>query len=224
MIKRTILEETIQSDIEERKVLLLRTKTIYLRYGFNENDEAFFLKYSIPIIYSVWEGFIQTTFQTYISEINEQKLSIEQLCKPILVFHTESKFKQFKQYPDKITQKISFFEKLIEFYKKDIIEISPVVNTESNVGFNVLNRIMTEFHLEGIPEYPEPGSGYSLKNELDGFLLKIRNGVAHGNNAHVVNRDDLKRAIDLVERLMDLVFDRVKKGFLDDKSYKNKEP
>jgi RiboL-PSP-HEPN len=219
MSKQTILEETIQSDIEERKQLMLQTKTLYLRYKFNAEDKTFFLTYSIPIIYSIWEGFVQTTFQTYISEINKKELSIETVCKPILVFNTESRFKQFRQYPEKTTQKVSFFENLNQFFKNDTFEINPVVNTESNVGYKVLLRIMAEFNLEPIPEYPEPR--YSLKTELD-FLLRIRNGVAHGNNAYTIHQEDLERAIHLVEKLMDLVFEKIKKGFLIDKSYRNK--
>ncbi|OQX04224.1 MAG: hypothetical protein BWK80_54045, partial [Desulfobacteraceae bacterium IS3] len=61
---------------------------------------------------------------------------------------------------------------------------------------------------------------YSLRTELDNFLLKIRNASSHGDNSVVVNRDDLDRAIKLVETLMDLVFERIKAGFKK-KSYLN---
>lgn len=214
----TILEEDILSDIAERKTLMLQTKTLYHRYGFSSNDEHFFLNYSIPIIYSIWEGFVQTSFQTYVREINRLGLSIDTVCKPILVYTAESKFRQFKQYPEKVNQKIAFLDKLNLFYKTEIFEINPNVNTESNVGYKVLNRIMSEFNLDKIPAYPQPN--YSIEDELDKFLLKIRNGVAHGNNAIVVKREDLDRAISLVEILMELVFENIKKGFLVDKAYK----
>ncbi|MEY4905774.1 MAG: hypothetical protein RLZZ292_3589 [Bacteroidota bacterium] len=215
--KLTILEQDILSDIKERQDMMLQTKTMYLRYGFTDVDEAFFLNYSIPIIYSIWEGFIQSSFQTYVREINRLNLPMSQVCKPILVYTTESKFKQFKQYPEVTVLKFKFFDDLKQFYQTNRFDINPAVNTESNVGFKVLNRIMSQFNLDEIPKYPE--LKYSLEEELDNFLLKIRNSVAHGNNAITVGRNDLDRAIKLVEMLMDLVFEKIKKGFLIDKSY-----
>jgi len=209
----TFLEQEILSDIEERRELMSRIKLLCPRYGFSLEDEALFLNYSIPIVYSIWEGFIQTSFQIYIRELNKLNLNINNICHPILIYHIESEFPQFKQYPekDKLKKKVNFFEKLGQFYQCNTLEINPKVNTESNVGFNVLNRILTDFNLETIPEYPEPK--YSLPNELDKFLLKIRNNVAHGENSIVVNREDLERAIKLVHKLMDLVFERIKTGF-----------
>jgi len=214
----TYLEEEIMSDIDERKTLMSKTRTLCPRYNFSEEDERFFLNYSIAIIYSIWEGFIQTSFQAYVRELNKLGLTIDTVCKPILVCHIESTFKQFKQYPTKFKNKVSFFDKLNQFRQSNTFVIRAAVNTESNVGFNVLNRILEESGLEKIPEYPE--LRYSLRTELDNFLLKIRNASSHGDNSVVVNRDDLDRAIKLVETLMDLVFERIKAGFKK-KSYLN---
>jgi hypothetical protein len=210
-MKSNILEDDILADIAERKVLLLSTKTIILRYGFTEADEQFFLNYSMPIIYSIWEGFIQTTFQTYIREINRLSLNYESLCDPIKVNHIEFTFKQLKQYPAKLNQKLRFIDGLKDFFVTTPIYIKPIVNTESNVGFNVLNRLLEEFNLEKIPEYPLPR--YSIPEELDKFLLKLRNDIAHGQNAVFIKREDVNRAIKLVESLMDLVLDKIKEGY-----------
>jgi len=211
----TLLEQQIMSDIEERRELMSRLRLLYIRYGFSPRDEELFLYHSIPIIYSIWEGFIQTAFKIYIQELNKLELTIDQLCDSITIYHIESTFPQFKQYPDaeKFKKKVNFFNNLRVFYKTNPLEINPNINTESNVGFKVLNRILTEFNLEKIPEYPEPR--YSLEEELDKFLLKIRNTVAHGQQSSiVVKREDLERAIKLVDKLMDLVFDRIKTGFI----------
>ena len=148
----------------------------------------------------------------------ELELSIDDVCNPILIYHIESTFPQFKQYPepDKFNRKVNFFDKLAKFYKTTPLEINPNINTESNVGFNVLNRILSDFNVEKIPEYPEPQ--YSLKDEL-AKLLQIRNSVAHGQKSAIgVNREDLERAIKVVDKLMELVFERIKTGFIE-KSY-----
>ncbi len=175
----TILEQDIRSDIGERQQLMLQIKTLYLRYQFNERDEKIFLSYSMPAIYAIWEGFIQTSFKTYVQEINKINLSVNTVHKQILCYHIENSFKQFKQYPKNYNKKVAFFDKLGEFYGADIIEITRTINTENNVGFDVLNRLLAAFNLEKIPDYYEQRW---LKNELDERLLRIRNQVAHGQD------------------------------------------
>jgi hypothetical protein len=224
----TLLEQDIISDIDEREELMFWVKSLHPRYGFSERDEQLFLSYSIPIVYSIWEGFVQTSFQIYIRELNKEftrlELNIDSVCEPIFVYHMESTFRQFKQYPnpksdeDKpkiVKKKVDFFNALGLFYKSNTLQIHPNINTESNVGFNVLNRILNDFNLEKIPPHE---NNYSLKDEL-GKLLQIRNAVAHGQKSSiVVNREDLERAINLVKKLMPLVFERIKTGFIE-KSY-----
>jgi len=140
----------------------------------------------------------------------------------------EAEFLQFKQYPRSMNredqlkrtkQKVRFFEELKRFYSSEILEINANVNTESNVSFSVLNRILGDFNLAEISEFPLPR--YSLKVELDQFLLRIRNAVAHGQNSVIVKLEDLERAITLVERLMDLVFKSIRDGFINE-SYRKR--
>lgn len=206
-----MLEQDIRSDIDERQKLMLQIKTLYLRYRLNEKDEKMFLIYSIPAVYAIWEGFIQNTFKTYIQELNKLELTVDTICKPILIHHLESKFPQFREYPKHTnSRKVSFFDNLNQFYIEKTIDISTIVNTESNVGFKVLKNLLEKFNLDLIPDYPEPR--YSLSQELE-KLLKIRNAVAHGQDSVVVNREDLEGAIELVNKLMDLVFEKIIDGF-----------
>ncbi|MEY3881833.1 MAG: hypothetical protein RIQ94_2629 [Pseudomonadota bacterium] len=210
-----MLEQEIRSDIDERQRLMLQIKTLYLRYSFNEKDEQLFLNYSIPTVYAVWEGFVQTAFRMYIQQLNRLNLTADNICKPILIHHLENKFKQFREYPKHPIKKASFFDGLDQFYTQRIIDINAVVNTESNVGFDVINRLLKNFNLAELSEYPE--KKYSLSKELK-TLLKIRNAVAHGQDSIIVNREDLESSIKLVEILMDLVLESIIKGF-ENKSY-----
>lgn len=108
----SLLEEEINSDIEARRASMLSIKTLTLRYKFLEHDRELLFQHSIPMVYSIWEGFVQTAFQTYIRELNKLGLTIDTVCNPILIHHLEAKFKQFKQYPEKHKKKVYFFEKL----------------------------------------------------------------------------------------------------------------
>jgi hypothetical protein len=174
----TLLKQEITSDIEERQNLMSQVRLLHLRYNFSEEDEQVFLNYSIPIIYSVWEGFVQTSFQLYIRELNKLQLNVDNVSKSILIHHLESTFRQFREYPQKAERKKIFFENLKNFYRLNSFNIYSFINTESNVGFDVLNKILEQFNLEKIEEYHFAPK--SLKTELDRFLLKIRNNVSHG--------------------------------------------
>jgi len=227
----SILEQEVLSDIDERINLMSRIRLLSTLYNFSEADKQLFLNYSMPIIYSIWEGFIQSALQTYIRSLNRLRLSPDDICDRILVYHMEAEFLQFKQYPrsmnredqsKKTEQKVKFFVKLKRFYSSGILEINANVNTESNVGFSVLNRILGDFNLAEISEFPLPR--YSLKVELDQSLLRIRNAVAHGQDGQdsvIVKLEDLERAIILVDRLMDLVFESIKDGFINE-SYRKR--
>jgi uncharacterized protein YutE (UPF0331/DUF86 family) len=213
-----MLEQEIRSDIEERQRLMLKIKTLHLRYGFNDDDEQLFLNYSIPAVYAIWEGFVTTTFYAYIMELNKLNLTFNSVCDPILIYHFEKSFSQLKEYPKDKVKKIKFFKSLATFYNNSnpTIILKSVINTESNVTFDVINRILSEFNLSKMQdqaiEYPELEIKTSLSKELE-RLRDNRNKLAHGQNSVVINRDDLTRAIRLVETLMELVLEKIKNGF-----------
>jgi RiboL-PSP-HEPN len=213
-----MLEQNIRRDIEERQGLMEKVKTLYLRYEFNEKDEQLFLNYSIPAVYAIWEGFVTTTFHTYITELNKLNLTFNLVCEPILIYHFEKSFSQLKEYPKDNVKKIKFFKSLANFYNNSnpTIVLKSVINTESNVTFDVINRILSEFNLSKMQdraiEYSELEIKTSLSKELE-RLLDNRNKLAHGQNSVVINRDDLDRAIKLVEMLMDLVLEKIVQGF-----------
>ena len=181
------------------------------------------MNYSIPAIYAIWEGFVTTVFRTYIATLNELNLTFDSVCEPILVYHFEKSFSQLKEYPKDNDKKVKFFKNLASFYNNPnpIITLKCAINTESNVYFHVINRILPEFNLTKIEdkqiEYPELQIKSSLLQELK-RLVDNRNAIAHGQNSILINRSDLERAINLIETLMDLVFDRIIEGF-ENKSY-----
>ena len=152
-----MLTKEIKSDIKEREGLMLKIKTFPLRYTLSECDETLYLKHSIPTIYAIWEGFIQTSFKSYIRELNKLNLTVETIHSEILVYHMGNSFSQFKNFPEEKKGKHNFFYKLKDFYRAERFEITPTVNTQSNVGFAVLNKILGAFHLEQIKPHPNGG-------------------------------------------------------------------
>jgi hypothetical protein len=95
----------------------------------------------------------------------------------------ENNFKQLKEYPQKDGQKAKFYLDLQNFFSQEHHSLYPQVNTENNVGFNTLNKILKSFCLESFDkhwkQYTHPNS--NLEENLRAFL-RYRNGVAHGGD------------------------------------------
>lgn len=191
--------------------------------AFPSAQKALLATYSITMLYSIWEGFVAKSFHLYIDYINEQQVLYNELSDSVLIYNMESKFKQFKNYPEKQNKKSKFFTDLYVHCQANIAEISPFVDTGDNVGFDVLNKLMVTFGLEKFPEYwgvykyPKP----NLKETMSAFL-RYRNAAAHGadiSNEEVITQDVYSRYRSLVRDLMYGIHDRFLDG-ISKRSYK----
>ncbi len=160
------------------------------------------------MIYSLWESFIQKSFNLYIDELNKVSVDFYSFCDEIVIHHMENSFKQFKEYPGNDNKKVRFFVSIKDFHASNSCSISRVVNTESNVGFNVLNNLLKNFALEKFPEhwedyaYPNP----NLKESL-GLFLKLRNAVAHGGDLASEEKIDQKVYSRFKKLVTDLMYE-----------------
>jgi hypothetical protein len=211
-------EEKLLALIEERESVLTEIeKTIFTkRYNLSKKHFEIFSVQTVSMIYAIWEGFIQQTFGLYIDELNRLHLPFKNLHDTIQVFHLENTFKQFNEYPDKLTSKARFHEKLREFHLQEHHNIYRIVNTESNISFEVLNKLLEKFNLEklsphcGIYTHPNP----SLKEMMKTFL-DYRNGIAHGGDISAeekVTQNVYTKYRKLVVDLMYNIHERMMKG------------
>lgn len=206
MIKE--ISDDIENLINEREEVLLELhRSIFTsRYGFDKKTYSVLALHSIPIIYSLWEGFVYESCSLYLSFINSKKMNVFDLNNSLKVFYFESKHKQFESYPQKENKKVRFYDNLYSDFQNAFVEFSLVVDTESNVNFKVLNRILKEMCIEEFQEhweqytYPSP----SLKSMLNG-LVKYRNAVSHGGDVSSEEKVDIivfEKYKDLVLNLM----------------------
>lgn len=177
--------EVMDELISERISTLFEIeRTIYTgRYNLSKKHKNLLAAQSISMIYSLWEGFIQRAFGAYTDEINQRNIPFIELSNEIKIFHMESAFKQLYAYPQNDNGKIQFFTKLSNFHTTPYQRIHRIVNTESNVGFDVLNKLLKRFSLETFPthweQYAHPNS--NLKDTISDFL-RIRNAIGHGGD------------------------------------------
>ena len=198
----------IQEAIEERLTVLFEIEraTFTKRYSLSLKHQEIFATQSISMIYSIWEGFVQTSFNLYIDELNKIDIELYTFSDGIVIHHMENSFRQFREYPNKDKQKIKFFKDIKAFHNENSKPISRVVNTQSNVSFSVLNKLLKTFSLEPFHEhwkdYKHPNP--NLKESMD-FFLKLRNTVAHGGDLvseEKVNQSVYNRFRNLVRDLM----------------------
>ncbi len=204
------LDVVLEELIEERiSVLFEIERAIFTkRYSLSSKHKDIFSTQSISMIYSVWEGFVQKSFNFYIDELNKINFEFYDLHDEIVIHHMENSFKQFKEYPGNDNKKIKFFISLKEFHVNNDCSISRIINTESNVSFNVLNKLLKSFSLEKFPEhwkdYAHPNP--NLKESLDLFL-RLRNAVAHGDDLVSEDKVDQKVYIRFKKMVTDLMYE-----------------
>ena len=200
----------LEEIIEERVSILFEIeRTIFTqRYSLSWKHQDILSKQSISMIYSIWEGFIQKSFNLYIDELNKIDIELHDFCDSIVIHHMENSFKQFKEYPSKDSRKMVFFNLLKEFHTGNNFSIPRTINTESNVGFSVLNKLLENFSIEKFPQHwkdyshPNPDLQKSLE-----FFLQMRNTIAHGGDLTSENKIDQKVYTRFKKLAIDLMYE-----------------
>ncbi len=178
-------EKDLLLKIEEKETVIYEIeKALFTRrYNLSKKHFEIFSVQSIPMIYSILEGFVQQAFQLYIDKLNSLKIDFMDFNSSIRIFHMENSFKQLKEYPKDDRKKIEFYNKLKEFFINNNHLLYKQINTQSNISFEILNSILRSFGLEPFDEhwgkYKHPNP--NLKDNMTA-LLKYRNGVAHGGD------------------------------------------
>ncbi len=217
------LKSEIENDIDYRSRTLDQIKTIPTRYWFLQGDIPVWRRCVFPIIYAEWEGFFANATQLYFREINKHQFKLEDLSGVYFVGNVEKKFSQFKEYPKDIKKKENFLVKLLLFLR-DTGDVTVDINTSarSNLNFQTLNNVLRNLGLKEIEDNVYHNK-YSLKDDMNTFLLYTRNLIAHGQNPASLSNNDVTKAIDLVKLLMNLTKNSILQGFHDE-VFKKKIP
>lgn len=186
----TFIDE-ILADIDWRVSELATLKSIPVRYNFKPEHKELQIKYSIPAIYAIWEGFVKSCFVIYSNHLNSLSISRSEIAIPLLthLLDSDCDFNNPRSAFDAKQRMVSMINSLLT----DVVTIKPSVPTESNVNFKVLNKILERFCIDKVPDH------YDAKLNK---LLLFRNKVSHGDNSINVNMTHLIEFISTVENLM----------------------
>jgi hypothetical protein len=182
----------IISDIDWRVAQMSTLKTIPIMYSFQPGHKLQHIKFSVPAVYALWEGFVKTTLETYIKEIKKLRVKRDDISLNLLT-HTIDEICKLNNPRLNFDTKKRIVEELNSIFI-DIIDISTSVPTGSNVNYDVISSLLNRFCINEIDK-----SKYEKK--LDKLLL-FRNKIAHGDNAILVTESTLTEFVSLVENLM----------------------
>lgn len=209
----SFLRSEIESDMAVRQANLSRIKTIPSRYSFRNEDTDTWLRCAFPIIYAEWEGFFVYALSLYFREVNKLHLCLDDLHDSYFIRNAEKNFRQLKEYPTKDRHKLNFLKGMLTYFRNTgEVLVNQEINTESNLGFGVMNAILGHLNMNRIEDHIDHDA-YSIKDDMDKFLLDKRNGLVHGDPASTVDTAQISSAIALVERLMDLTKETILDGF-----------
>jgi hypothetical protein len=193
----------IKDDITWRMSELGSLKSIPLRYQLLPHHREMIIKYTIPSIYSLWEGFVKTCFGFYILEINSLNLTVGDIHINLLVHALTSIDKLRLENPrNSFKSKKEFTEHYLTVISKPF-QISEVIPTQSNVNFIVINEILLLFNLELLPT--------TFEKPL-GKLVNFRNSIAHGEIRIPIKLKDIEFFTKLLNDLMVEIALRIEAG------------
>ena len=187
----SIFIDEILADIDWRVAELATLKTLPIKYSFQPDHRQLHIKYSIPAIYAIWEGFIKNVFNIYSTHLNTLGLTRSEIAYPLLTHHFDS-ICNFGQARKSFPSKEKLVSVILSTVEEEII-ISPKIPTESNINLKVLNRIMERFCVQKIDQ--------KYEKDLDKLLL-FRNKIAHGENALKVTLTQMTAFIKIIEDIM----------------------
>ena len=164
------LQEKINHEIQWRVDEISMIKTIPILYPFSNKQKETWQKHSIPIFYSLWEGFVVECFSHYSEEINSMELSKNDICLNLLTHSLDVELNLKNGRVEFNTQK-QLVNTISTCFSKPIY-LKKRVPTGSNVNLKAINDILTRFNLDSLPE--------NLYESKLNKLLKFRNSLAHG--------------------------------------------
>lgn len=146
-----------------------------------ESKQKVLLRSGVAILYAHWEGFVKNTGKAYVDFVGKRKFRYDELSINFLALAIRQKVKYVKA--DNIASVID----LVDFFKNKMSDRSDglskeEVNTKSNLNSEVLENILISLGLDS--------KAFAAKSNLiDLSLLANRNGIAHGRDVSIDEKD-----------------------------------
>ena len=197
------IQEEIAADIDWRNGELAELRVILHKARLTPSQRLTYVRYIVPAIYALWEGFIKNSFELYAKEINRSNVSLLGLHENLLTHAIISNDKLALDRARTNFTKQKEFSLFISTYINQTFPTQSKLPTKSNVNSEVLSELFEKFNLGTL--------GKKIGKNLDRLLL-FRNTIAHGDNSIPVKEENIDEFTTLLHSLMVVVFDKIDDG------------
>jgi hypothetical protein len=186
--------ENIRELLDSCENEISRLKTLMVNVRLKGPDKELIVKYSIPIFYSIWEGFFVKSLIEYIKFINSQSVSVDKIKDELLTHCLDGQINLSTPYND-FNKKKEFFQKIRLFFNNSIFYLNVKTDTKSNLNYKNANSFLNKLCLNSLPE--------ERRRELNRLLL-YRNNIAHGECSIPV---DINIIFEISEIVINCIYD-----------------
>lgn len=156
-----------------RKELQIIKEQIPLDYSPKQKAA---LRFSVPILYAHWEGFVKKSCELYLKHVSYKQLKNNQLQPQFIALSLSNKIGDIDiNHIKEKTKAVSFL--IDRLNHKSNIKTKNIIQTKSNLKYSVFAEIL---FVVGIEE-----SKFSSKKDLIDELVDARNNIAHGDYLRV---------------------------------------
>lgn len=172
------LEEKIDKDFSWRKLELLQ-----LKMAIEKNNAALskktLVRSGIALLCAHWEGFIRSVANYYVVYVCNQKIKFKYLKENFVAFKLKRDVINLGSSPKntvhtKFILRLESIKEEVFYIKYDDRPFNRIINTNSNLNFELFDEIIKSIGLENIYE--------TKKNYIDNEMLKYRHEIVHGEN------------------------------------------
>ncbi|MDA2322658.1 MAE_28990/MAE_18760 family HEPN-like nuclease [Bacillus cereus group sp. Bc177] len=172
------LEERIDKDFSWRKMELLQ-----LKMAIEKNNVALskktLVRSGIALLCAHWEGFIRSVANYYVVYICGQKVKHKDLKGNFLAFKVKKDVILSGNSPKnsvhtQFLSKLEILQEEVFYIKYDDKPFKRIINTDSNLSFELFDEILKSIGLQNIYE--------TKKNYIDNEMLKYRHEIVHGES------------------------------------------
>jgi hypothetical protein len=153
------------------------------------------LRSAIPFVYAHWEGFIKVSMSHYLEFVSKRYLKNNELKNSFVTLSIQNKLGEINNNNFENKVKIVTFL-LDEMDKQSTIPKRNIINTKSNLTFEVLKEILFILDLDD--------NHINSQKDLIDDLVKARNHIAHGE-FQIVDYATFIHTYDDVIALMDFL-------------------
>ncbi|ROS05738.1 hypothetical protein EDC56_1289 [Sinobacterium caligoides] len=202
------LQDSLDNDLAWRKREFTNLK--FLTSDKRQHKKSVVMRSSIVLLYSHWEGHIKYCAEAYLNYLSYVAPKCQDMTDNFLHMSAGHRIGKGASANSFSSQK-----KIFECYEeskanKFRVDPSSVINTHSNLNYEVLSAILSQLGLRT--------STFELKeNFLNTKLIKYRNKIAHGE---YVRQEDLEsvyndlpdQLLGMIQSFKDLIIDSVESG------------